>query len=197
MTTRRQLLFDSYLGLGGLALLDLLAADKGRAATTETPNPLKPRPQHHRAKAKSCIFLFMEGGVSQMDTFDPKPDAPAEYRGEFGTMSTAVPGVQLTDMLPRCAAIMEQWSIIRSLYHGDAGHSSGDQICFTGYPAGRNPDENIHPSCGSIVSEQLSHQSPELPAYVMIPRMVPDADRMVDDVAASNCGVPSRKISPR
>jgi hypothetical protein len=68
---------------------------------------------------------------------------------------------------------MDRWSIVRSLTHEDAGHSTGDQMCFTGYGPGRNPDENVAPSCGSIVSEQLGRLSPELPAYVMIPRMVP------------------------
>src|SRR5438552_16113127 len=68
---------------------------------------------------------------------------------------------------------MHKWSIIRSLHHADAGHSSGDQICFTGYPAGPNPDQNSYPSCGSVVARQLAHETPHLPAYVMIPRMVP------------------------
>jgi hypothetical protein len=121
----------------------------------------------------SVIILWMRGGPSHIDMWDPKPDAPAEYRGEFGTRPTSVPGIQLTDMLPMCGKAMRKWSIIRSLYHADAGHSTGDQICFTGYPAGPNADENIHPSCGSIVSRQLSHKTPHLPAYVMVPRMVP------------------------
>src|SRR5207244_7373647 len=69
--------------------------------------------------------------------------------------------------------IMNKRSIVRSLYHHDAGHSAGDQICFTGYNSGPNADENIHPSCGSIVSKQLGHQTPNMPAYVMIPRMDP------------------------
>ena len=72
-----------------------------------------------------------------------------------------------------CARVMDKWSIVRSLNHKDAGHSAGDQLCFTGYKSGPRPDENIHPSCGSIVSKQLQHLSPDLPAYVMIPRMVP------------------------
>src|SRR5262249_7552639 len=71
--------------------------------------------------------------------------------------------------------IMDKWSIVRSLHHHDAGHSSGDQICFTGYPAGPNPDENTYPSCGSIVSRQLGHLTPQLPAYVIIPRPLPGA----------------------
>jgi hypothetical protein len=70
-------------------------------------------------------------------------------------------------------AIMDKWSLVRSLYHGDAGHSTGDQICFTGYPPGPNPEVNSYPSCGSIVSRQLSNEERNLPAYVMIPRMVP------------------------
>src|SRR6476659_5115332 len=83
--TRRKLLFDSYLGLGGLALLDMLAADSARA--NEPSNPMAPRPPHHPAKAKNCIFLFMEGGVSQMDTFEYKP-ALVKYAGK--QMPTAV-----------------------------------------------------------------------------------------------------------
>ena len=70
--TRRKLLFDSYLGLGGLALVDMLAAES---------NPMTPRQPHHACKAKSCIFLFMEGGVSQMDTFEYKP-ALVKYAGK-------------------------------------------------------------------------------------------------------------------
>ncbi|MFM7160485.1 MAG: DUF1501 domain-containing protein, partial [Planctomycetaceae bacterium] len=104
---------------------------------------------------------------------DPKPDAPAEYRGEFGTIPTTVPGIQLTDMLPLSAQCMTDWSIVRSLHHQDAGHSTGDQICFTGYPSGPNGDENIHPSCCSIVAEQLGSLDRGLPVSVMIPRQVP------------------------
>jgi hypothetical protein len=115
----------------------------------------------------------MRGGPSHLDMWDPKPDAPVEYRGEFGIRPTSVPGIVLTDLLPQCGKIMSKWSIVRSLFHNDAGHSSGDQICFTGYPAGPNPDENVMPSCGSIVSRQLGSRTPHLPAYVMIPRMVP------------------------
>jgi hypothetical protein len=148
------------LGATGLSLGQLLRAEAG----SDSP-----------ARPTSVILLWMRGGPSHIDMWDPKPDAPVEYRGEFGTMSTSVPGIQLTDMLPMCARIMDNWSIVRSLHHQDAGHSSGDQICFTGYPSGPNPDENVYPSCGSIVSRQLGHRNPQLPAYVMIPRLVPGA----------------------
>jgi hypothetical protein len=79
-------------------------------------------------------------------------------------------------MLPMSAQMMDKWSIVRSLNHHDAGHSTGDQICFTGYNTGPNPDENVHPSIGSIVSKQLGHLSTTMPPYVMIPRLLPGAN---------------------
>jgi Protein of unknown function (DUF1501) len=158
---RRGFVKAGVLGASGLGLSELLRSE----ARSETTSGTKRQP--------SVIILWMRGGPSHIDMWDPKPDAPAEYRGEFGVKPTNVPGIILSDMLPMCGRIMDRWSIVRSLFHGDAGHSSGDQICFTGYPSGPTPDENVYPSCGSIVQKQLGPHSPHLPAYVMIPRMVP------------------------
>ena len=80
------------------------------------------------------------------------------------------------DLLPRCAQIQDKYSIVRSLHHTNAGHSAGDQILFTGHLPGTDPGINIHPSCGSIVSEQLGHLTPELPPYVIIPKQLPGSD---------------------
>lgn len=157
---RRSFVKAGLLGATGLSLADLFRAE-ARA------NP------SGSGRQTSVIILWMRGGPAHQDTWDPKPDAPAEYRGEFGTIPTPVAGVRLCDLLPRSARIMNKWAMVRSLHHHDAGHSTGDQICFTGYNAGPMPDENVHPSCGSIVSKQLGHTVPHLPAYVMIPRMVP------------------------
>jgi hypothetical protein len=159
---RRGFLKAGILGSAGLSLGELLRAE-AKASTTTTSGKRTP----------SVIILWMRGGPSHIDMWDPKPDAPAEYRGEFGVKPTNVSGILLSDMLPMCGRIMNKWSIIRSLHHHEPGHSNADQICFTGYPSGLNPDENIMPSCGSIVSKQLGHLSPQLPAYVMIPRKVP------------------------
>jgi hypothetical protein len=159
---RRTFLRAGVLGAAGLSLADLLRSE-ARAASSGAPSRRKP----------SVIILWMRGGPSHIDMWDPKPDAPAEYRGEFGTIPTKVAGIRLGDLLPMSAHLMDRWSIVRSLYHNDAGHSTGDQLCFTGYPTGPNPDENVHPSCGSVVARQLGHLTPELPAYVMIPRMDP------------------------
>ncbi len=156
---RRNFVQAGVLGASGLALSDLLRLE-ATAAGDKTRRP-------------SVIILWMRGGPSHIDMWDPKPNAPEEYRGEFGVSKTKVPGILLTDMLPKCGRIMDKWSIIRSLHHDNAGHSAGDQIVFTGYAPGPDPSANVMPSCGSIVSKQLGRQIPELPSYVMIPRMVP------------------------
>ena len=165
-TNRRGFLHAGVLGTAGLSLASLLQSEAKAASAKQG---------HGDKRGNNVILLWMRGGPSHIDMWDPKPDAPAEFRGEFGTMNSCVPGIQLTDMLPKTAAVMDKWSIVRSLTHEDAGHSTGDQMCFTGYGPGINPDENVHPSCGSIVSEQLGKLNPELPAYVMIPRMLPGA----------------------
>lgn len=161
---RRSFLKAGLLGTAGLSLSQLLRAESR-----------VPAPATKGGRLPSAIILWMRGGPSHIDMWDPKPAAPVEYRGEFGTIPSSVPGVLLGDLLPMCGKIMKKWSIVRSLHHHDAGHSTGDQICFTGYPSGPNPDENVHPSCGSIVSRQLGHLTPHLPAYVMIPRLLPGA----------------------
>lgn len=161
--SRRGFVTAGVLGAAGFSLADLL---RGEAVAATTP----------AKSVNSVIILWMRGGPSHIDMWDPKPDAPLDYRGEFGVSDTNVPGIQLTDMLPMCGRVMDKWSIIRSLYHDNAGHSAGDQICFTGYPPGPAPDQNIMPSCGSIAAEQLGHLNPELPTYVMIPRQVPGTD---------------------
>jgi len=161
---RRSFLKVGVLGFAGLTLGELLKFE----ALAADPK---------RSRQTSVIILWMRGGPSQHETWDPKPEAPVEYRGGFSAMPTKVPGIQICDLLPMSARIMDKWSIIRSLYHTDAGHSTGDQIMFTGYPSAPNlPAEgpgNVMPSCGSIVAKQLQHKNPRLPAYVMIPRMVP------------------------
>jgi len=162
---RRSMLRAGMLGAAGLALPNLL---RWEASAAEQGKPTK--------KAASVIILWMRGGPSQHETWDPKPDAPSEIRGPFGAISTKVPGIRISGLLPRSASIMNKWSIIRSLHHEDAGHSGADQICFTGYPAGPSVDVNVAPSCGSITSKQLQGHNPRLPAYVMIPRTVPGTE---------------------
>jgi len=168
--SRRGLLKAGVLGMTGLTLPGLLRAQTEAAAvSTAAADAL--------SRKHSVIILWMRGGPAQHETWDPKPDAPAEVRGEFGHIRTNVPGIIVNEFLPLSAKIMDKWSIVRSLHHKDAGHSTGDQLCFTGYPADpKTPDQNVTPSCGSIVARQLAHLDPSLPAYVMVPRNVPGTE---------------------
>jgi len=160
---RRGLLKVGVLGGAGLCLGDLLRW-QARAADS-------------RHRDNSVIILHMRGGPSQLETFDMKPDAPAEIRGEFAPIPTNVPGIQVCELLPMTARVMGKFSIVRSLQHppeyGDVSHSRGDQVVFTGYPPGANEDENAHPSVGAVAARQLHRQNPRMPAYVMVPRMIP------------------------
>ena len=162
--SRRHFVKAGALGMTGLGLADILRLQAASAKPTDFKN-------------KSIIILWQRGGPSQHETWDPKPDAPQEFRGAFGATSTNVPGIQICDLLPKCAKMVDKFAILRSLYHTDAGHSAGDQIMFTGYPPNKgNPGVNVHPSFGSIVSEQQQGFNPDLPPYVMIPRRLPGVD---------------------
>jgi hypothetical protein len=94
-TDRRGFLKAGVLGTAGLSLAQLLRVE-AQADNSARPN--------------SVIILWMRGGPSHIDMWDPKPEAPLEYRGEFGTMATRVPGITLSDMLPKCAQVMDKWS---------------------------------------------------------------------------------------
>lgn len=129
---------------------------------------------HRPAKAKSCIFLFLEGGPPHQDMWDPKPDAPEEIRGPFRPIRTNVPGTIVTDQLPLCAQIADKYTILRSHSHRDNGHSTGYHYVMTGYKPnfadGDNPIPNndFFPSIGSIVSRELGPRG-ALPAYINLP----------------------------
>src|SRR5258708_3267558 len=110
--TRREVLRVGTLGMLGLSLPTLLAA-RARAANDPPPAP---------ARARSCIFLFLVGGPSQFETFDPKPEAPAGVRSLFGTLRTSVPGTFLGEHLEAVAALAHRFTLVRSLWHRYGGH---------------------------------------------------------------------------
>ncbi|MBI85830.1 MAG: hypothetical protein CMJ81_21760 [Planctomycetaceae bacterium] len=126
------------------------------------------------AKAKSCIFLFLEGGPPHQDMWDPKPDAPSEYSGPFKAISTNVPGTFVTDQLPLCSQMADKYTIVRSHSHDDGGHTTGYHLLMTGHKAafadGDNPVPNnaYYPSLGSVVSRSLGSRGP-VPSYINLP----------------------------
>ena len=118
--TRRE-----YLQIGYSGLLGLGASQLAEAAARTRPG---------RGRAKSIILVFLTGGPSHIDTFDPKPDSPAEIRGDFTTIPTAIPGVRFSEYLPGFAKRMNQFALVRSMSHKNASHLPGTHWMMTGTP---------------------------------------------------------------
>src|SRR5436189_5622475 len=138
--------------LGGLSLLGLSLPDliRGRQAAAAVP-----RRDGSFGRAKSCILLFMWGGPAQQDTWDLKPDAPAEYRGEFKPIPTSVPGIQICEHLPRLARRADKLAIIRSMTHDNVDHTGATHDLLTGRPVPRRgaPRSEDWPSYGSVLAK--------------------------------------------
>jgi len=125
----------------------------------------------------SLIYVFLHGGQSHLDTFDLKPDAPAEFRGDFKPIKTKIPGLLMSEHLPKMAAQLDKYSIIRSFRHHNSDHGPADHYMLTGYfpAAGFNSNlspNNQRPTAGSIVSKSLGSRG-SVPAYVALPKMHP------------------------
>ena len=163
--TRRQTLRLGSTGLfAGLTLPRLLQAEDEN----------KKSEQQRNAKAKACIFIFLEGGPPQQDMWDPKPDAPIEIRGPFNPIATKMPGVIFTEHCKECAKINDKFTVVRSHSHNDNGHATGYHYVMTGrrptfadgeYPI---PTNELFPSLGSIVGRELG-SSGTVPPYINMP----------------------------
>jgi uncharacterized protein (DUF1501 family) len=151
--------------LAGLSLAELLRLEHAQAAP-------------EARKDVNCIFIFIIGGMAHQDLWDPKPEAPAEMRGEFSPIATAVPGMQVTDLLPHVAKVTDKLAILRSLTHSDPDHTAGYHVMMTGQHPGtggnfnRNVvNNNVHPSFGSMVAK-LGKSTSSLPPYISIPNFL-------------------------
>jgi hypothetical protein len=165
--SRRQFFRAGVLGPFGLGLPWLLRA---RAAAATGPGLRSSLPP-----IRSCIVIFYYGGPSQLDTWDPKPDAPAEVRGEFQPIATSVPGVRICEHLPRMACLMHRVALIRSMHHDMRNHDSACTETFTGRaPAGGDsenlsaPSESLaFPGCGAALSYVRRGRGDDLPHAVL------------------------------
>jgi hypothetical protein len=157
--SRRSMLRIGSLALGGVTLSDLFRRRSFASA------PARPSPD------TAVIQLFLGGGPSQLDTFDLKPNAPADIRGEFHEISTAVPGIRICEHLPRLAAEMDKFSVVRSVTHDSPSHLPSAHLMQTGYIAANAiPGRNMNPSTGSVVARVRGPVSAGLPTYVSVPR---------------------------
>ena len=163
---RREMLRIGALGMSGLTLPSLL----GTASATE---PSRAARTASFGQAKNCIVLFLSGGPAQLDTFDPKPDAPQDVRGEFGTIDTALPGVRVSEYLPHTSKLLDRAALVRSVTHTSPGHAPGGYIMFTGYKyEGRQAnfmDRSDHPHVGAALAKVSPGPGPMVP-FVLVPR---------------------------
>jgi hypothetical protein len=154
--TRRSFLQVGLVGALGLTLGDYFRL---QARAESTPNGSKEGP------AQSVIHIFMPGGMAHQESWDPKPYAPIEYRGEMGYIPTRVEGVFLNECLKQTAQIADKITICRSMTHGEAAHERGTHNMFTGY---RPSPALVFPSMGSVVSHEFGPRN-NLPPYVCVP----------------------------
>src|SRR5437868_174047 len=124
--TRREWLRAGSLGVFGLSIPALLQTRQASAATAGVSPAF--------GKAKSCIVLFLMGGPPQHETWDPKPDAPLEVRGEFNPIATNVPGQRVGELMPRTARLADKVCALRAVSTNDNAHSSSGYWMLTGYP---------------------------------------------------------------
>jgi hypothetical protein len=176
--TRRQLLQIGApllgLGLADWLRLESLAAET--AATSDAQNGLNAEPASNShsspsSSRKSLIVFWTDGGISQQDTYDPKPTAPAEYRGMYSAIDTSVAGIQVSDRLPHQARVMRHLSIVRSVHHENGIHAPSAHWMQTGYfgpTLARNAPQK--PSLGSVIARSLGSRRPPMPAYVSMPK---------------------------
>lgn len=127
-------------------------------------------------KAKSCIYIFLSGGLAQQDSFDLKPESPSEVRGEFNPIDTATPGIQICEHLPLLAQRSQHWALVRSLTHPTNGHTLGHYFMLTGrsvaspgFRGDRLPRPSDWPAISSILGDVLPARNDNLPPAVVLP----------------------------
>jgi hypothetical protein len=148
--SRRRLLQVGGIGMLGLGLPDLLRA---RESSSE----------------KSCIFIVQYGGASHIDSWDPKPGAPAEIRGPYRPIATRVPGVHIGELQPRLASMADRFCLVRSMTHRNSGHDGGMHVAMTGHS---NPQANT-PYFGSVLAK-LKPATRNIPSYVWLQNLAGD-----------------------
>lgn len=155
--TRRNMLRAGAVGLGALTLGDVLRARAAAEGETQA--------------SSSVIFVELAGGPSHIETYDPKPEAPKEYRGPLKAIQTCVPGVFFSQYLPKQAEIADRLIVVRSVHHGKNSHDPSSHLVQTGYyKNGAKGNGNEMPAVGSVAARFRGPNHPAMPSYVAVPR---------------------------
>lgn len=176
-SSRRGFLRGVWAGVLGLSLPEVLA--RADAATS----PGKAR------QARNVLVIYEEGGISQMDSWDPKPDAPAEHRSPFRPVATRVPGIRFSSLMPRIARHADKLAVVRSMTSPTADHMLGCKEFFKGY---RAASPVRFPDIGSVVTHLLGSSRPQLPGYVFCP-----GANMPNHITSTAFLSPTRRLEAR
>jgi hypothetical protein len=174
--TRRTAIQAGAIGLLGLGINHLTAL-RALASNSPAPSPA--------GRAKSVIYIFLSGGLSQLESFDLKPDAPLETRGEFKPISTSVPGIQICEHLPELARRAHKYALVRSLTHPSNDHSAAHHIMLTGrseLPLGFDPNkakDTDYPSIAAVAGAVLRSHNNLPPAIVLPDKIVHRTGRVI------------------
>jgi Protein of unknown function (DUF1501) len=155
--TRRDILRVGWIGGLGLSLGAFLKLEAAARAAGDR-RAVEP-------KATSVIHIYLQGGFAHMDSFDPKPDAPVEYRGILDAIETKLPGVRFSSHLQKTAQVADKLTVVRSMTHTEVDHSRGEHSMFTGY---RPSPALVYPSIGSVTAHELGPRR-EMPPYICLP----------------------------
>ena len=159
------------VGLGGMLGLGLCDLMRLRANGAEASAPVTAKAAGRNV---NCILIWMDGGPSHYESFDPKPEAPAEIRGEFKSIPTKIPGVHFSECIPKLAAASDKFTVVRSVCHKDPNHGGGNHYMMTGMPTpvpvACGAFVTFHPSYGSMVSYSRGLRN-GLPAYISMPEV--------------------------
>lgn len=181
-----------FLQVGGIGSLGLGLPQLLRAAPNEASN------DPFFGRAKRCVLLFLMGGPPQLDTWDLKPHAPAEIRGELRPISTVVPGIQISELFPALARQADKYLIVRSVTHTDNTHTTAGYTMLTGadHPTPGSldgPRPNDQPHFGCLLGLTRDREG-ELPAFVALPEIVKDA--AVNEVPGQGGGFLGKRFDP-
>lgn len=153
--TRRATLRAGLLGLGGLTLADLLRLRASGAA---------------KRTDKSVVLIWLDGGPSQLESYDPKPEAPPEFRGPFAAIDSKTPGLRMSELMERQAQVSDKLALVRSVHHGTGDHFAGAHWMLTGRFGATSVSNHIrYPSLGACISKMCGPRREGLPAYVGLP----------------------------
>jgi uncharacterized protein (DUF1501 family) len=161
MKDRREFLRLGLCGLAGLSFPQMSLPQLFRLRAEGAAPPA--------SKPKAMIVVFLHGGASHLETWDPKPDAPLEYRGPFQTIATQTPGLRFCELLPKQAAISKKFTVVRSMVHSGFCHGIGQQQMFTGHEIREFKPQSSHPEFLSITNRLRGSAGRLLPNYVGAP----------------------------